>query len=624
LAFTNNGGNDGGLPDWAKVHNLIIDFDYSGPSELGKAIMGYRWDLAGYSLEWLYRRATDYDRNKAEEMAAFGANAGCLVWATGFSIENDQFHWDIVRRRIGEFHERGMHVIVYFSLTNAFWMEMFRTVPEAESWRQMGPDGEPVPYGAIHYGGREVTRYLMCVNNPHWREYQKRRIRAAIEAGADGIFWDNNFSKCHCDICREKFRRFTAERLGEAMDIPRPMEGEPPTPEDLRSAREVVFDWVPLSHPQARAHLAKNLFRYLSILDILQELKAYALSLKPEFVWSNNGHLCQQIYDSANVMLSEDLDKPFHDAEKNLLRTNAGVLRYLYEECGRGTPAIVNGQHPEMLAYGCVGYHMRDPELNAFFKANSDLYRDAASPARVGVVVAEMNYINKRSNWFDNLTRNHILYDVIPVHRLGAFDLGLYDVIMLRSILFLSDADCERLRQFVAGGGTLIATNDTSLYDENWAKRSDYGLADVFGISAASTDKPARVEHRFDRGWSVFYPGALELQIESDPNGRPAEAVVQDVKAHLSDPIIEVDAPPAVAVNVMRSAAGLVVHVMNYAEQPVADVRIRLTPGEHLSGTVKRVLPLGDGSAEVKDLSSENGLRFTLERVGTYTAVVIG
>ncbi len=642
MALTNNGGNGPEYPDWARAEQLRICFQYAGPSELGKQLMGHRWRRMNYSLEWLHRHVTEYDRNKAEEFAVFGANAGCLVWATGFSIENDRYHWDIVRRRIAEFHERGMHAIVYFSLTNCFWQEMFQSVPESESWRQLGPDGEPVPYGGIDYGGGEVTRYLMCVNNPHWRNYQKRRLEAAFAAGADGIFWDNNFSKCHCPICQDKFREFTRKRLGKAFDIPRPLEGRPPSKADLASAREVVFDWIPLSHPEARVHLAKNLFRYRSLMDILEELKQFALTLKADAVWSNNGHLCQDIYDSANLLLSEDLDPTGHDREKNLLRTNVGVLRYLYEECGRKTPAIVNRTHPEIFAYGCAAYGVRDARMNAFLAANSEIYRDAQSLARVGVVAAEMNYINHRCNWFDNLARGHILYDVIPVHRMSKFELGLYEVILLRSILFLSEADCRRLRDFVAGGGTLISTNNTSLYDENWAWREDYGLADVFGVSAATAEKPARIEHAFGKGRSIFYPGALELEIENDPNGQAAASIVADVKRHLASPIIEVDAPGGVTVNVMQSAAGLVVHVLNYTGGPVSNVKLRLLPGERRArpggagprteppagGTIRQVLPMGQGSAEARDISAAGdgeaaGLSFTLETVDTYTAVVI-
>ncbi len=619
MAFTNEQPDLRVPPQWACVPDLRISFYYDGPSEVGKAIMGYRWRFGNYSLEWLYGRIRGYDANVAEHMAANGASAGCIVWATGFSIENDQFHWDIVRRKIAEFHDRSMHVIVYFSLTNCFWQEMFQTVPESEGWRQQGPDGEPVPYGGIDYDNRLVTRYLMCCNHPEWRAYQKRRIQAALEAGIDGIFWDNNFSRCHCPICQQKFRAFTKQRFGFECDIPRPMQAEPAPQQDLRSAREVVFDWVPLSHPDARAHLAKNLFRYHTIRDILEDLRVYAESIRPDIVWSSNGHLCQNIYDATNLLLSEDLDRVGYDAETDVLRTNAGVLRYLYEECGRPMPVIVNSRHMETFAYGCTGSGMGDPQVNAYLTEHAELYRDARSPARVGVVGAEMNYISRRSNWFDNLTRNHVLYDVLPVHRLAKFDLAGYEVILLRNIAFLSDDDCRRLREFVQAGGTLLATNSSSLFDETWARREDYGLADVFGVSAGDEGKPDRVENRFGKGLSIFYPGAAEVEIEAEPNGPTAARVVEDVKAHLRDPIVEVDAPPGVAVNVMHAAPGVVVHVMNYREGPAENVRLRLTAG----GKLPRVVPFGDGSNKATDVSTSDGLAFTLPKVAQYTAVVV-
>ena len=623
MAITNQGANTGRIPEWARVENLRISFYYEGPSEVAKQLMGYAWDRAGYSLEWLHRRVTNYDRNIAAEMQAYGANAGCLVWSTGFSMENDRFHWEIVKRRIPEFHARGMHIIVYISLTNCFWKEMFQADPESESWRQIGPDGEPVPYQGIGYGGREVTRYLMCPNNPHWRAYQKKRIAEALAAGVDGFFWDNNFVKCHCRYCQERFHAFTRERLGEECEIPRPLEEEPPSEEDLRRAREVVFDWIPLSHPLARVHLAKNLFRYLSILDMLEELKAFAAEIKPDLVWSNNGHLCHSIYDSANLMLSEDLVEPRWDGDSDLIRTNTGVLRYLYEEVGRETPAIVNGGHLEVLANGCASYSLRDPEANAFVADHPELYANAQSVARVGLVAAEMNYINQRSHWFDNLVRRHLLYDVIPRHRLDRFDLALYDVLLLRSILFLSDEDCERLRRFVANGGTLICTNATSLYDENWRKRDDFGLSDVFGAHAGDSDRPERIEHPFGQGFSIWYPGAVEIEIENDPNGAAADGVARDVVGHLSNRIVELTAPSGVAVNVMLADAGLVAHVLNYRDKPVDDVNIRLLPGDHLKGTALRVLPLGGGSAAPADVSAAGGLSFRLPKLDRYTAVVV-
>ena len=622
MAITNQTGTGASLPDWAKTHNLRISFHYSGPSEVGKAIMSYWWQRAEFSLEYLHRRIREYDVNQAEIMQAAGANAGCLVWSTGWSLANDAYHWQLVRQRLAEYKERGMHCLVYISLTNCFWKEMFETEPDCKDWRQVAHDGGFVPYGAIPYSG-EITRYLMCVNNPNWRAYQKTRVKAALEAGADGFFWDNNFSRCHCDICQDKFRAFTKQRLGEAHDLPEPLKAEPPSKEDLLRAREVVFDWVPLSHPKARVYLAMNQFRYLSLLDILTELRAFAESIRPDVIWSNNGHLCHSIYDSANMPLSEDNLDIGYDAATGVLKTNAGILRYLYEECGRDSTVIMTSSHPENFAYGCTSTGMRDPELSAFLESNARLFESPQSPARVAVVCAEMNYIRSRMRWFDNLARHNLLFDAIPVHRLEKFDLDLYDVVVLRSILFLSDAECERLRQFVAAGGTLIATNDSSLYDENWAKRDDYGLADVFGVSAGKADKPRRVENSFGKGVSIFYGGAVEVEVEEEPVGETAEGIARDVREHVTDPIIEVDAPGGVVVTAMLTADALVLHVINYADAPAEGVRIRVTAGDHPHSAVREVVGLGGEAPAATDIDATDGLAFTLGKVDRYVVVAV-
>ncbi len=610
MAHTNERGSVPGLPDWAQTGEMRIAFDYSGPSELAKQLFGYRWETWRYTIESLHRMATSYDRNKAEEMRAYGANAGCLVWNQGWTHSTAEYNYDILRKKIEEYHSLDMRIWVYISLTNAFWKEMFLNEPASEKWRQRDHKGEPVPYGGIRYSG-EVTRYLMCVNNPEWREYQKVRIEAAVRAGVDGVFWDNNFQKCFCPICRKLFKQFTKERLGKAYDIPPPLKTEAPSESDLLRAREVVFDWIPLSHRLARAHLAKNVFRYLSVVDILQELWDFARGLKDDIVWSNNGHLCPGIYDASNMPLSEDCVAPYFREE--VLRTNAGVLKWLYENGGRERPFIANGWPLEVFAFGGMSYQLRDPAVNAFVEENAELYRDAKSPARVAVVASEMNYINRRAGFFDNLVRNGVQFDVIPLEELAHFDLSLYDVLVLRSLVFLSEDACERLRTFVRGGGTLVSTNATSLYDETWKKRKDYGLADVFGASARTKSRKTRVEHSFGEGRSILYPGAAELAIEKDMRSKTADALADDVKGALRERVVEMKSPEGVAVNVMDSSSGRVVHLLNYADEPAANVRVRLSGGMRLA----RAVAFGE-EAEAKE---ESGW-VTLPRVSKYAALV--
>jgi len=47
----------------------------------------------------------------------------------------------------------------------------------------------------------------------------------------------------------------------------------------------------------------------------------------------------------------------------------------------------------------------------------------------------------------------------------------------------LSDQQCSQIRQFVEKGGSILATFETSLYNEEGKLRSNFGLADLFAVS---------------------------------------------------------------------------------------------------------------------------------------------
>jgi hypothetical protein len=69
---------------------------------------------------------------------------------------------------------------------------------------------------------------------------------------------------------------------------------------------------------------------------------------------------------------------------------------------------------------------------------------------------------------------------------LDAEHLSQFKTLILPNIAALSDKQCQQLREFVQRGGSLVATFETSLYDENGTRRANFGLADLFGADYVS------------------------------------------------------------------------------------------------------------------------------------------
>jgi hypothetical protein len=83
------------------------------------------------------------------------------------------------------------------------------------------------------------------------------------------------------------------------------------------------------------------------------------------------------------------------------------------------------------------------------------------------------------------LLEGRFLFDFIHEDRMAPEQLSKYGALILPNVALLSDAQCEQLRVYAKAGGSLLATFETSLYDENNKLRENFGLADVFGIQKA-------------------------------------------------------------------------------------------------------------------------------------------
>jgi hypothetical protein len=121
--------------------------------------------------------------------------------------------------------------------------------------------------------------------------------------------------------------------------------------------------------------------------------------------------------------------------------------------------------------------------------------RNEASLARVAVVYSQQTawfYGGPRARqkvedhalgWYQALIEARVPFEMVHDRLLGADHLDQYKTLILPNIAALSDEQCRQLRAFVDKGGSLIATYETSLYNELGSRRSDFGLADLFGVS---------------------------------------------------------------------------------------------------------------------------------------------
>ena len=93
----------------------------------------------------------------------------------------------------------------------------------------------------------------------------------------------------------------------------------------------------------------------------------------------------------------------------------------------------------------------------------------------------EERYLANVFGTFRTSIEEHLPMTVINDWNLNRKDLSKYKVLVLPNTACMDENQAAAIRQFVKNGGGLVASVDTSLYDEFGDQRKDFLLADVFG-----------------------------------------------------------------------------------------------------------------------------------------------
>ena len=141
-----------------------------------------------------------------------------------------------------------------------------------------------------------------------------------------------------------------------------------------------------------------------------------------------------------------------------------------------------------------------------FSTSTSRWYSSAGkSEAPVPGNASQPDYRSEFSGQLQALLRAHVPVRVV-LEELEQKALRDTAVLLLPNAACMSRRQCARVRRFVRAGGGLVATYETSLYDENGKERKNFGLADVLRVSfVGQGEQLSFLDPGLNRGWIAGY-----------------------------------------------------------------------------------------------------------------------
>jgi len=429
-------------------------------------------------------------------------------------------------------HEDGLVVFARMD-SNRAHEEFYRAHPD---WFAIDVSGKPYKAGDL---------YISCVNGPYYQEHIPAILKEISEMYHPEGFTDNSWSGlgresiCYCDNCKRSFLDKTGNKIPLAKNWDDP----------------VYKKWI-----------RWNYDRRLEIWDLNNRVTKAAGG--PLCIWSgmNSGSISSQsnsfrdykeICSRADIIMLDNQarsDSSGFQHNGDIGKVVHGLLGWdklipesmaMYQ-AGRPTFRVASKPEPEARMWMIEGfaggiqpwwhmvaayhedrrmYHTAGPIFH-WYKDNEKFLINRRPIATVGVVWSQENTdFYGRDNarelvdlpWqgiTEALIRANIPY--LPVHADHIDrDADQFSMLILPNLALMTDTQIASVKRFVERGGSLIATDETSLYDEGGDIRSDYALGDLFGAhlndSTGANDKTSG-KRESDKTHHTYFRLAPELR----------------------------------------------------------------------------------------------------------------
>lgn len=346
--------------------------------------------------------------------------------------------------------------------------------------------------------------WVTCALGPYNFEFMTEVTKEIVSLyKVDGVFsnrWAGS-GMCYCEHCQENFKKATA------MDLPRTND-----PHD----------------PARRAHMGwrqQRLFELWKLWDDeIRKINPAAVYI-PNAGASSSDLDVKTIGEKASILFADrqarsGLTAPWSNGRNGKeyratmgRKPIGGIFSVGVEEAYRwkdsvqsgpeirlwAIDGIANGLRPWFTKFGGTLYDKRwlpvVEDLYTWHYRNERYLRNEAPMARVAMVFSQQTlqfYGAERARakvedhtlgCYQALIESRIPFEMVHDRLLDAAHVDPFKVLVFPNIAALSDAQCEQIRAYVNRGGSIVATHETSLYDEWGVRRRDFGLAELFGTS---------------------------------------------------------------------------------------------------------------------------------------------
>jgi hypothetical protein len=359
-----------------------------------------------------------------------------------------------------------------------------------------------------HWANPEL--WVTCAFGPRNFDDMTAIVREiATRYDVQGVFanrWAGH-GTCYCEHCRKSFRTASGRELpGASADDPARREYLLWRQARLIELWDVWDDAVRKARPGARfIPNGPPGLKSAARADFLAVDHQARRGLTPAWAFGRSAKQYRAVMGSKPVagLFSVGVEEAYR--WKDSVQGKAEVRMWALD-------GIANGFRPWFVKFSAVLYDRRwlstVEEIFKWHHANERYLRNVAPLARVGLVYsersrdfygkgdAEARVDDHVKGLYQALIEARIPFEMVHDELLEPAHVGRLKLLILPNVAALSDAQCRSLEAFVAQGGSLLATFETSLYDEAGTPRRDFGLRELFQVSFAG-----QVERRMQNSY---------------------------------------------------------------------------------------------------------------------------